>query len=52
VAIEVTDPRGLFVQSMQLLRRLRVEIAPYQLVIVSYNGETVIWDENSLDLTG
>ncbi len=48
LVLSVTDQRGVFGDSLDLLERFNIEIAPYERVIVSYEGRAVVWDRHGL----
>jgi hypothetical protein len=48
----VTDQRGVFSESLDLLERFEVDITPYERVIIFDNGRAVIWEPRALRPTG
>ncbi len=50
--LSVTDQRGIFGDSLDLLERLDVVIDPYERVVVYNEGRAVIWNRDGLRRTG
>ncbi len=50
--LSVTDQRGVFGESLDVLERLTVEIEPYERVLVYNEGRVVIWEPITLRRTG
>jgi hypothetical protein len=50
--LSVTDQRGVFGESLDLLERVDVAIEPYERVIIHNDGRAVIWDRSDLRRTG
>jgi hypothetical protein len=48
LVLSVTDQRGIFGESLDLLERFNLTIDPFERVVVCNEGRVVIWDRNGL----